>query len=200
MRLGPHGDFPRNPPLTPWVTNHRHQKASSRCSMILPLSLSRKCRCRHISTLRARSGNSARSCFGFAGDMERRGRDLSAGLPASRPVRPRCNSTRSTSGRGACLRLWPRALPPSFEGLLGPAELEAPGNAFATAQLNNAVLALQAILHDPGTFSSAKYCLGCAPDVLNDHLSVAFARSGFLSHLHCLVVAMSHNPTFLKSP
>lgn len=40
------------------------------------------------------SGAIARSCPGFANDMEHHGHDPSADLSANRPVRPRCNSIR----------------------------------------------------------------------------------------------------------
>jgi hypothetical protein len=93
-----------------------------------------------------------------------------------------------------------QALLPSFEELLRPAVIQALGYTLAAAQLSNAAFALQAIQHDPDLlFSRILFACGTA-DVLNNLLAVALARSGFLSHLHSLVVTMCQKPSLIKSP
>jgi hypothetical protein len=87
----------------------------------------------------------------------------------------------------------------SFEEFLGPAIVQALGNAFATAQLGNAVLALQAVQHDPD-FLLGRILFACrATDVFDDLLAMAPLGSGFLSHLHSLVVTMCQKPSLIKS-
>ena len=76
-----------------------------------------------------------------------------------------------------------QALLPSLEELLGPAVIQALGNALTAAQLGNAVLALEAIQHDPDLLFGRILFAGRSTDVLDDLLAMALLGSGFLSHL-----------------
>ena len=101
------------------------------------------------------------------------------------------------SQRGLCLQ--PVASCPP-RGLLGPAVIQALGNALAAAQLRDAVLALQAVQNDPDLLFRRILLARDPADVFDDLLAVALLASGFLSHLHSLVVTMSQKPSLIKSP
>ncbi len=72
-------------------------------------------------------------------------------------------------------------------------------DALAAAQLGNAVLAVQAVQDNPDLVFRRIMFAGGPADVLDDLLAVALRGSGFLSHLHSLVVAMSQKPALIKS-
>ena len=92
-----------------------------------------------------------------------------------------------------------QTLLPCFQELLRPAGIEALGNTLSTAQLGNAVLALQAVQNDPDLLFGRILFARRAANVLYDLLTVALSCSGFLSHLHSLVVTMCQKPSLIKS-
>src|SRR3954470_16786372 len=73
-----------------------------------------------------------------------------------------------------------------FEELLRPGVIQAFGDAFATAQRGDAVLAAQPLQHDADLVLGRVMLAGGAADVSHDLLGAGFGHGddGFLAHLH----------------
>lgn len=113
--------------------------------------------------------------------------------------------------RGTC-RVTCRPLFTCLLELFGPAVVKALCNAFTATQLRNAVLALEAVQHDPDRLFcgvlfaplSSILRMDCwaavhTANVLYDLIPVALFGSRFLSHLRSLVVTMGQKPSLIKS-
>ena len=66
-------------------------------------------------------------------------------------------------------------------------------------RLSNAILALQAVQNDPDLLFGRILFARRTADILDDLLAVAPRGSGFLSHLHSLVVKMCQKPSLIIS-
>lgn len=88
-------------------------------------------------------------------------------------------------GRGRRSRRVARqAFLPGLEELLRAAIIQAPGNAVASVQFGNAVLALQTIQHALDLLFRRMLFASGPTDVFHNLVAVALLGSGFLSHLH----------------
>ena len=85
------------------------------------------------------------------------------------------------------------------QGFPGPAVIQALSDAFAAAQFRNAVLALQAVQHDPDLLFGRVLLARRTANVFDDLLTVALPGSGFLSLLHSLAATMCQKPSLIKS-
>jgi|SRR5450830_1175046 hypothetical protein len=129
---------------------------------------------------------------GRAADFWCRVRELNSRHRVTVLERLRLTSELLDLATGRCPRRVARQTPlAGLQEFLGPGVIKALGNAFTTAPLGNTGLATQASQNDTDFLLSRILLAGRAANVLHNSLRRRFQVSGFLSHLHSLMVTMS---------
>jgi hypothetical protein len=89
---------------------------------------------------------------------------------------------------------------PSLKELLRPAVIHRRGNAFATAELGDALLAPKAFQHDADLLLGRELSPRRTADILHNLLSRLLLRPGFLSHLRSLTATMNQKSSLPEKP